>query len=542
MGKDKKPLNESDHLVMACIGVFFGGMILSKLWVWFYLWIIEPRHMAAVCLAVFLLILLGAVKVVGKIKRSKANKRFEKSITEKTTESVYSGTDKKNGGEVWIKPGQRTMHTQVIGTTNAGKTESIILPWAIQDIRQGRGLILIDGKADRSLLDKIWAYTVKAGRQDDFRLISLSSIDESHQFNPLVGGSSEEISERVFNAFEFENPHYRALQFEVFSQVLRIFNEAGETATFLKLHQAISDPTYLVGMADRGKDRNLSDWASVFRSLEKKDRENRTSGLLSALSQFAFGASSQIFNAENSSVTIDEALKKGQILYFQLPVLRSPFLGKASGKLILQSLQSAIASRHSSDEKREFFSVYLDDFSEYLYPGFVSILNKSRSANVGIVFAHQALGDITALGDSVANSILVNSNIKFFMRGNDPDSAEYFSKVLGTVAGRKSTERVSRKGWFGSKESTGETSERDVEEFLIHPNHFKRELGVGEGVMILPHSKGAKMVNMRFDMFPDLEAVLIPKPVKEIAVRLKIEEKIDSQSATKKVDVDDLSS
>jgi hypothetical protein len=47
-----------------------------------------------------------------------------------------------------LKPRQRSMHTQVIGTTNAGKTESVIIPWAIQDIHSGKGLLLIDGKAD----------------------------------------------------------------------------------------------------------------------------------------------------------------------------------------------------------------------------------------------------------------------------------------------------------------------------------------------------------------------------------------------------------
>jgi hypothetical protein len=61
------------------------------------------------------------------------------------------------------------------------------LPWAIQDIEQGRGLILIDGKSDRSLLDKLWAYAVKHKRQKDFRLFSLSSPDESHQFNEVKG-------------------------------------------------------------------------------------------------------------------------------------------------------------------------------------------------------------------------------------------------------------------------------------------------------------------------------------------------------------------
>jgi len=108
----------------------------------------------------------------------------EKAVIGKSENSVFCGeTDQKE--EVHIKTRQRAMHTQVIGTTNAGKTESVILPWAIQDIEQGRGLILIDGKSDRSLLDKLWSYSVKHNRQKDFRLFSLSSIEESHQFKRI---------------------------------------------------------------------------------------------------------------------------------------------------------------------------------------------------------------------------------------------------------------------------------------------------------------------------------------------------------------------
>jgi conjugal transfer pilus assembly protein TraD len=183
-----------------------------------------------------------------------------------------------------------------------------------------------------------------------------------------------------------------------------------------------------------------------------KDREERTSGLLSAIGHFAFGENARLFNPEEGAITIDDALRKNQIVYFQLPVLLSPFLGKATGKLVLQSLQAAVANRHrlAQGVEKKFFSVFLDDFSEYLYEGFISILNKSRSANVGIVFAHQALGDITVLGDSVANSILTNANLKVFMRGNDPDSAEYFSKVIGTLTSTKFTERQS-KTLFGNE-------------------------------------------------------------------------------------------
>jgi hypothetical protein len=61
-----------------------------------------------------------------------------------------------------------------------------------------------------SLIDKLWSYTKLAGREKDFKLFSLSRQNESFQFNPLLGGTAEEITERVFNSFEFENPYYRS--------------------------------------------------------------------------------------------------------------------------------------------------------------------------------------------------------------------------------------------------------------------------------------------------------------------------------------------
>jgi type IV secretory pathway TraG/TraD family ATPase VirD4 len=262
-------------------------------------------------------------------------------------------------------------------------------------------------------------------------------------------------------------------------------------------------------------------------ALSLKDREERTSGLISQLSQFAFGKTAPLFNAEKLKFTIDEALSKNLIVYFQLPVLLSPFLGKATGKLVLQSLQSAVANRHRNGNREpQFFSVFLDDFSEYLTESFVSILNKSRSAQVGVVFAHQALGDIKALGDSVANSILTNANVKIFMRGNEPESAEYFSKVIGTMTTTKFTERQT-KGLF-TTEKTGEMSARDAEEFIIHPNEFKKSLGVGEAIMILPHDAGTKAFKIKFDRFEDLPPIPLLVPEKEKPISL--EETASNQS------------
>lgn len=499
-------------------GIIIGGLLLlflikgaEQLWNWMQ----TPRHFLLVA-GLFLLVLLFAGKILwDKLKKNRERILFEKTITAQVDDSVFCGTTDKDE-DIWIKPRQRAMHTQVIGTTNAGKTESVILPWAIQDIHSGKGIILIDGKADNSLIDKLWSYTRTAKREKDFKLFSLSRRDQSFQFNPLLGGTAEEITERVFNAFEFENPYYRSLQYEVMNQVMRIFEASNEVPTFQRLHQAISRPKVMEEMAKFVQDPEVRRWYVSFCEMPPKDREERTSGLLSAIGHFAFGENAKLFNPKEGAITIDDALKNNQIVYFQLPVLLSPFLGKATGKLVLQSLQAAVANRHrlAQGAEKKFFSVFLDDFSEYLYEGFISILNKSRSANVGIVFAHQALGDITVLGDSVANSILTNANVKVFMRGNDPDSAEYFSKVIGTLTSIKFTERQT-KNLLGTSKS-GEMSVRDVEEFTIHPNIFKKELGVGEAIMIIPHERGCKTVRIKFNKTDDLEPEVMPQITKSM--------------------------
>lgn len=506
--KDSSSLG-AERLVIGGLALLFIWKVLERFWNWLQ----SPRHLAlAVVIALIPLVPISRIVWV-RLRKLREKYVFERLITAKVEDSVFCGTTDK-GEDIWIKPRQRAMHTQVIGTTNAGKTESVILPWAIQDIHSKKGLLLIDGKADNSLIDKLYAYTKLADREKDFKLFSLSRREQSFQFNPLLGGTAEEITERVFNAFEFENPYYRSLQYEVMNQVMRIFEASGKTPTFQRLHQAISRPRAMDEMVKAVNDPEVRRWYVGFCEMAPKDREERTSGLLTAIGHFAFGENAKLFNPEKNAITIDEALSKGQIVYFQLPVLLSPFLGKATGKLVLQSLQAAVANRHrlAKGEDKKFFSVFLDDFSEYLYEGFVSILNKSRSANVGIVFAHQALGDITVLGEPVANSILTNANLKVFMRGNDPDSAEYFSKVIGTLSATKTTERQT-KNFLGTNKS-GEMSARDVEEFAIHPNVFKKDLGVGEAIMIVPHENGAKTVRIKFSKTDDLDSEPMPDQIK----------------------------
>jgi conjugal transfer pilus assembly protein TraD len=454
-----------------------------------------------------ILCVLGSTWIAATIWNKYCDGLYEKSITAKDERSVLLGSDKQ-GNDVHLKQRFRTMHTQVIGTTSAGKTESIILPWAIRDMESGSGLLMVDGKSDRSFLDKLYAYAVKSGREKDFKLFSFSEVSKSSPFNPLLSGSTPEIAERVFSSFTFENEYYRNVQYKVFQMILGVIATSGRKPTFRLVLQLLSNPDLLKNLAEHSTDESLKQQVVSFIKESPRERAEKLSGLEACISHFATGELAVLFDTESGGIQFDEALKQNHICYFQLPSMYFPFLAEATGKLVLQSFQNAVAKRHlSSDKGVNFFSCFLDDFQDYIYPGFSALLNKARSANIGVVFSHQALGDLDKVSPAFRNVVLTNTNVKCVMRNNDPDTADYFSNSFGTRTTEKITERQTASILGNLK--TGEGSVRAVEEFKVHPNEIKN-LGVGQGFVTIPHMKGVNTLKINFQRRPDLPAQIIP--------------------------------
>ena len=533
MNKNNKPSGDQSVLspmlfVVASLAI---AAIAHNLWLRACaFWIAHPYLI--VCSGISIsgsLIFLG----YAKFKNWSAGKAHDKSITEKDPTSVHLGTDKHHK-DVYLKEKYRTMHAQVIGTTFSGKTESVILPMAIHDIENGSGTLIVDGKADTSFLDKIWAYVVKAGREKDFRLFSLAHIDRSHTFNPLVGGSAAEVVERVFNSFNFENEYYRNIQYKIFLLLIRLILERKQVPTFALAHRLLTDVTLLQNWTLESKDRALQYELHKFIKESPKDRAEKTSGLETNLSHFATGEFATLFNDEKPHIDFEKALSKNLICYFQLPSMYLPFLSSATGKLVLQSFQSAVSKRHTGVAgKKAFFSCFLDDFQDYIYEGFGALLNKSRSANIGVVFSHQALGDLEKVSPEFANVVLTNTNIKCIMRSNDPKSAEFFSKSFGTKKSEKLTERQSTNALGASR--TGDGSVREVDEFIIHPNEIKDQ-PLGHGIVSIPHERGVKVLKLAFKMRKDLPKVRLPLVLKAMPVlpALPIESESTAKTSTEK--------
>lgn len=507
--KPKSTKSSNDHLFLTIAVTLFLGLLVTKLqlglkWYW-------ETHPVRMVLSIQL-VLLTVTSILGSFlwnRRCKAD--FERSITQKEDGSVPLGTN-DTGQELHLKRRYRTSHTQVIGTTSAGKTESVILPWIVNDIRQGAGTLIIDGKSDKSFLDKLYSYCVKAGREEDFRLFSLAHIEQSTPFNPLSGASPLVVAERVFSSFPMDNEYYKSVQFKLFLSAIHLLHERKELS-FDGAYRLLTDKNALGDALGKTKLTSGINEIEKFYHSSERVREEKVSGLTSQLSYFTQGELRDLFVSTENAIDLDKALSENSICYFQLPTMYYPFVAEATGKLVLQCFQSAVSKRHLGlSGKPNFFSVFLDDFQDYIYPGFSGLLNKSRSANIGVVFSHQSLGDLEKVGTYFKNVVLTNTNVKCIMRNNDPDTCDYFSRSLGTRKGEKRTETRIKNILGDSK--TGMGSVREVEEFVYHPNVIK-QLGIGEAIVTVPHSKGVRIEQVQFSMIPNIEPVPIKKTEKK---------------------------
>ena len=435
----------------------------------------------------------------------------KKADEQRTPPKIKVGVDFKTKEKIEIEEKARLYHTQVIGSTGSGKTEGIIIPWIFDDIEKGRGLIIIDGKPEVKNLQRLYGKILKAGRIKDFKLFSIASPERSNTFNPFSYGSSEQITEKIFSSFQTENEHYKAVQYSATASVIRLIQELKAVPKPGLIRELLNDKAILQTWVDQTKDKTLhSDFKKIL-NLPEAQFQKDFAGILSYLEVFSKGDIAPIINQDHSEINFEDALLKNQIIYFQLPTLGYPTLASNIGRLAIQSIAQAAGELQSKcvNEPEQLFSLYLDDFNDYMYEGFGSVVNKVRSAGVGIVFAHQSLGDLSKVSPEFESVIIENTNNKILLKINDPESADFFSMYIGTKSTEKVTERRTKK--LIGAQNTGEQSVRETEEFIIHPNTFKSEFGPGDAVAIIQRLNGSRAIQ-RIKCTPNEEYILPLSP------------------------------
>lgn len=481
---DKSTQNSSKGMSneesMAISGVaIIGGLgfmfnkNLDKIELWYF------NHFEEIYLILFGLIATFCIYLIylieKKTKNLKARSRLLSPFWRNGLSNIEVGKT-EDAIDLHLSNKSRTSHVQVIGTTGAGKTESVVIPWSVRDLERGNSVVVIDGKGSSDLPYEIFSAIDKRGIDCEKFHFDLGNPIDSIKINPLMHGSAQQITDRIFSSFEFSDSFYEAVQYDICGYLTRLIHETESVITFKLLYKLLTDDTELSKLISELSDESdLKQTLRAYLRESVKDRRAKTAGLASQLSPFATSEIAEIVNATSDKDSLSELMLnsfKTKVFIFSIPTLKYQALGHKLGKLILQELAWCVGEREQN-EGNKFTSVFLDEFSEFVYAGFISILNKARSANVGMHLCHQSLSDLTSVSESFARSINTNTNVKCILGLNDPDTADFFARHLGTHTNMKYTEQTEANGLFNKKTETGKGSAREVESYKVHPNELK---------------------------------------------------------------------
>jgi type IV secretory pathway TraG/TraD family ATPase VirD4 len=386
-----------------------------------------------------------------------------------------------------------------VGATGTGKTV-LIEKLLFEDLRRGYGAIVIDPKGERDFYDSVKAYCKSIGRENDLFFLSATFPEESAVWNPCSLGNISELQTKFFNSAIYNEPHYaKACEFGLL-QAFRALKGTGK------------------------QDFTIRDLLRELKSISQDDKNETLKGLFFDLNNLVFGEWEAILGASKvkpgKEISLLEIIKGNKILFVDLPTEGKKVQSSRIGRLLTQEiiLISGLRKRNPSLRGDRPFSVYIDEFDAFATESFSTFLNKGRSSEFMIHLAHQTLSDLNCVSPEFTGQIMGNCNVRFIFRQDDPDDAERWSRFLGTKNVVKQTYRTK------DGASTGESSNRISQEFVIAPNTIK-SLKIGHCVFSIKTDGLARTIRIPFHKKPKTTA---KPPVSEVKtpgnVTLKTEE------------------
>ncbi len=412
-----------------------------------------------------------------------------------------------------------TEHVQVIGKSGSGKTASYFLNAVNQSIHQGRGSFYFDSKS--SELSKIAFYCKDAGRNKDLKVLDLRGVDRSNTYNPFykftknadgeVVPDSDAVSNIVGGSLFFDHqgePFYRDMGKEILRNLTGLFHKEFPVITYMDYYTAlnteISTFKSIEALCEKYQGSNEANYfQNQWLTLSIQERTRLLSGLIARLSRFVTTKWAPLVNTRNPQITIANVFDKNQIFYFGAASLINPDDYKPLLVAMFYDIMNETGKRYEFKDKVIPFDLYLDEFYNVAYEGFINLLNKCREAKVPIHLGHQSLGDLTSISKSFATQVADSTNSKIIFRINSPGTADEFAMLIGTkMADPKYVRSLKTNvGPLGMRQEAGVT-EKEEEEFILHPNIFKR-LDKGQAIVYLAYDKGVTQDIIKFDKAPE---------------------------------------
>jgi len=376
---------------------------------------------------------------------------------------LYIGTNTLTNRPVFIKEEHRSTHAHIIGSSGSGKT--YLLEHMIrQDIRNGRGLCLIDPHGD--LYKNVVKY-IERNRLGRKAIL----IDPNDQTN-AVGLNYLEHDPKLYGASKQTGLIVRAIS-KVFGdqdimsmpQLDRWLSNTIQTLimtrkTFDEAYQLldISNPDYRhrLLLSQINDPMLFNEW-KAFEQYDKRGQGDLIAPVLNRVKRFVASENIRAITLQKKT-TIDfrKAMDEGKIILCNLaPEKISKQESNILAVILIDKIIQAAYSRVDVPEKsRKRFYFYMDEFGEYVCDDIAEGLVALRKYGLSFVLAHQMLEQLKEESKKLYSAVMSNTKIKIAF-GTSYDDAELMSKEV--FSGMFRDDVIKREGtrtYFKPKETT----------------------------------------------------------------------------------------
>lgn len=348
---------------------------------------------------------------------------------------ILLGTE-ETGAKAYLEPASRSVHMQVIGSTNTGKSK--FLEHLIRnDILTNEGLCLIDphGHLYNDLVR--WCETKRFFGRKKIALFDPAQEELVFSFNPLSVSAATAVSfhvdamvkavSKVWGGEDQDKTPTLKRCLRVIFHILAEKRLSLLEARHLTMPESSEIREYIA--SNIGDQVIRQEWQRLSSLNDRQFQETFSSTVNRLIEFFSSPIIRNMIGQTERTIDFRKIMDEGHILLVNLASQNklSDDNARLLGTLIVSDL--FVNARARPAHSRPFY-LYIDECARYVNEDVSRILDEGRKFGLHLILAHQHLSQLKEAGGGVYSSVMTCANTKVVFGGLETQDAELMAKEL----------------------------------------------------------------------------------------------------------------